>query len=68
MTNIQRSREQCKFTCNCRGATVYMAQPNYEEAESRTNLFVMPRRNGLYPIPKRHILLEKKWIFPIFLQ
>ena len=24
-TNIRRSRVQCKFTCDCRGATVYMA-------------------------------------------
>ena len=24
MANIRRSREQCNFTCDCRGATVYV--------------------------------------------
>ena len=31
----------------CRGATVFPAKPNIAEAESRTNLFVMPRRNSI---------------------
>ena len=46
--NIRRSREQCKFTCDCRGVnSICGRRPNCAEAESRANSFAMPRRNSI---------------------
>ena len=40
----RRSREQNKFICYAEAQPYIWRQPNIAEAESRTNLFVMPRR------------------------